>query len=726
MVDILFPMKGWDTNHPRFDQPQGTSASLLNVVPFDRDFRGRGSIRSGLSKFSPSQLGGGNPVFLVSAVTTALDPSSVVANQQLLNETFNYANGELNTVAPTNWLVTDPGGTTQTGYTVTGGNSAVATASNRVARYKPVLTFGAAYVVKVTITMPASPPSGFNAGIAFQMASTAAGGPGAGGANVYCLTLGRSGGTSWKLLLSTGATPTSVLVNLDVTSLITIGTPVVLELHVNGTKAAGYLNGTLKIAPTTISASSGSTVGMTQDSVGSYGVIYQNFQVFTANPLAAFRQTNLVAVSNGSIYTGTAGRGGALAVATSGTAVLASSIKPQMASRASKCYFVDSQSNMQVLDLPTQTVSTMTVSAGTETAATLGANTLACVWRDRLVVAAPPATPQNFFMSRQGNPNDWDYSQLDAAAAVAGNASKAGAIGEPLNCLMPWTDDVLMLGGDHSIYKVEGDIAAGGSILLVTDTVGTLGPDCWDTDPNGNVYFAGSGGLYRVQPNGLPENIANQTVRNFFASINRSSQYVCLTWDRDRNGLYIFVTPAIPGAATHLFWDATTGGFFPIAYPTSFGPVTAVNYDGDGPLDRQVLLACRDGYVRMVDPTQLDDDGTAITSSVFIGPFRPAGDAALSVLEAVEVMLGDAPSGFTEANFQMNLNVIVAKDVYSALNAPLKTVSFTFTKQARRKRLLQRISGGTFFFQITGVAEMLWSLEKLVALFTEGGLQRRY
>jgi hypothetical protein len=337
-------------------------------------------------------------------------------------------------------------------------------------------------------------------------------------------------------------------------------------------------------------------------------------------------------------------------------------------------------------------------------------------------------------MSRQNVPTDFDYSQTDTAAAVAGNASNAGAIGDPLNALIPWTDDVLILGGDHSIYKVEGDIAAGGQILLISNAVGTLGANAWAVDPTGNLYFAGSNGIYKLSAsmvaaaNGASlTNLSDPVVRDFFTSINRVNSYVTLTWDRDRNGLHIQVTPANTGAATHMFYDAATGGFFPIQYPNIFGPIASTVFDGDGPLDRSLILACRDGYLRKVDPQALDDDGTAITSYVVIGPHRPSGDAALSVLEAVEVILGDPPSGFTQNNFGLSVTITTGTDAYRALNFPERSLTITYDQRAaRRKRILQRLSGGTFFFKIAGVAGRLWSLEKLIALFTEGGLQRRW
>jgi hypothetical protein len=721
-MDIGFPLKGWDTNHPRNMQPDGTSADLLNVVPFDRDFRGRGSIRPGLSKFSPVQLGSGTqPVLLVSQVTRALDPSTVVPATMILNEPFAAADGtdvnganwrtaknHLGTVFP----VTDNADTT--GNLKILSNSVVVQSTGGSfdvwgATYKPSLALGVVYIIECEVHIDSSQVTNdSNLGVMIRINK-----------NTYANQGIRvvTNAATMDIRNADG----SVSANFAYASTLATGWHT-LQVRVSGDVIAGWLDGVRYCTVTTTLNNTqvgfGICVGRFQNVLG-----IRNLKVYTGSPLAAARETDVVAVCGQNIYVGT---GTTLAVASGGAGVVSEVVKPQMASRAGVCYITDGLHNLKQLDLALKTVSDIVPSTGSETAATLGANTLACVWRDRLVLAAPAATPQNFFMSRQGDATDWDYGQTDAGAAVAGNASRAGAIGEPLNCLIPWTDDVLILGGDHSIYKVEGDLAAGGQILLVSDSVGTLGPDCWDSDPSGNVYFVGSGGLYQMSPAGLPVNLANDTVKNLFVNINRATTYVVLTWDRDRNGLHIHLTPVNSGPATHVFYDATTQGFFPVKYPDAVGPVTAVVFDGDGPLDRQLLIAGRDGYIRKVDPASLTDDGTAITSYVMIGPFRPAGDAALSVLEALEVILGDAPNGFAESDFQMSLSVVTGKDAYTALTSPEKTVAFSFTKQARRKRLLQRISGGSFYFKISGVAGKLWSFEKLIALFTEGGLQRRY
>ena len=95
-MDIVFPLSGLNTNYPRDAQPPGTSPDMLNVVPFDRDYRGRGALRSGISKFIDTQIGNGSqPVLLVEQVTRALDPSTIQPDTQLLDEAFAYSDGAL-------------------------------------------------------------------------------------------------------------------------------------------------------------------------------------------------------------------------------------------------------------------------------------------------------------------------------------------------------------------------------------------------------------------------------------------------------------------------------------------------------------------------------------------------------------------------------------------------------------------------------------------------------
>lgn len=726
MTEIAFPIKGWNTNQAQNSRPDGTSPDLLNVVPFDRDYILRGAVRKGITKYSSIQMGDGTgtqPVLLLMQVSRALDPSTVQPANLLAEELFDYSDGLLSTVSSGRWTV----GTDY--FSLTSGSDTTMqivsqelkrnAAGDANAHFVPSLVLGSSYVIQAVchVNDPSS-TWGLNLGFRFNPSNLGSG---------LLLALQGSGSNADMRLFTSGAATLSS--NISISGIVNSSNDFTLEVHINGNTIAGYLNGVQYVSASNVATNSAfSALGfmMRGPALSSKIVTVKSWKVYSSAPLAAYRETDVVAVCGGNIYVSASG--GPFTIASGGSGALSQSIRPQAAQFAGVCYFVDTISKCKTLDLASQTVADIVVSTGSETATTLGEYSLACAWNGRLVLAASVGFPMNFIMSRQNDPTDWDYAQTDVGAAVAGNASKAGAIGDPLNALMPWTDDVLILGGDHTINMVQGNMAAGGQILNISDAVGTLGPDCWDVDPAGNLYFVGTGGLFKLTPGSTtPVNIASDSVRKFFSSINRVTHYVILTWDRDQNGLHIHVTPANTGEATHLFYDATNDAFFPIQYPDSFGPTAAIVYDGDGPNDRNLLIGSRDGYVRQYDAEALDDDGTAINSYVYMGPYRPSGDGALSVLEAVEPILGESPEGFDQDDFGLDLTIQCGTDAYRALNFPERSLTITMDQRvARRKRLLQRLSGGTFFFKVSGKASRLWSLEKLIAVFTQGGLQRRW
>lgn len=89
---------------------------------------------------------------------------------------------------------------------------------------------------------------------------------------------------------------------------------------------------------------------------------------------------------------------------------------------------------------------------------------LVCRYLDRIVLAGAEIAPHVWYMSRQGNPNDWDYSQTDSQRAVAGTSSEAGVPGDPLTALVPHSDDYLVMGCRNSLWRMRGDPAYGGSL----------------------------------------------------------------------------------------------------------------------------------------------------------------------------------------------------------------------------------------------------------------------
>lgn len=744
--EIFFPTKGQSRNNVRLVQPDGTSPSMLNFMPYDRFNRKRGSSRFGTSKVNSSVLGSGSqPINLMQQVTRALDPSTVQPSTLLFHEAFTYADNtsvgsiDANIDTVPDWRASYfgavngafPFATAAVDALIVLGNTAVVKASYisngdySAAIYNPTLTLGGAYVIKVDVYFAAGSNTSAH-GLIYCRVNKTYNGTG---------VAFRVGRTSCDLITSAGTS----LASFSYSS-ISAGFHNI-ELRVNGDAFEGYIDSVLKISATSTFNSThvgfgfGLNYDTSADNASLTGRGAKNFFIYSAAPLAAYRETDVVAVCGGSIYIST---GGNFTLAGSGSAVLSETVKPQMASTAGVAYLVDGVHDLIALDLATQSVVAFTVltPVGGETATTLGKYTLACIWRDRLVLAASAEFPMNFIMSRQSHVDDWDYSQPDSAAAVAGNAARAGAIGEPLNSLMPFSDDVLVLGGDHSVYKIEGDIAAGGQILLISDTVGTYGPDAWDSDTEGNLFFVGTGGLYKLAASGTTlENLSNESMREFFENINRVSQYIVCTWDADRHGLHIHITDVNQPATApiHAFWDAESGGFFPSQMPNSHGPITAIVYDGDGPADRALWLGGRDGYIRKMDPAALTDDGTAITSYCYIGPIIPYNDSTLGTLQHLSILTGDVgdASGdgvYLSTDLSMNLIVQVGKDAYTALYSPSGLFLISgISGQGRQKRLLQRLTGNCFYFKVgTSTSGKIASIEKLVADIIPAGMVRRF
>jgi len=365
--------------------------------------------------------------------------------------------------------------------------------------------------------------------------------------------------------------------------------------------------------------------------------ISSNFEFwqFTAagvNPTT--REQRLVVFSGGSVYR-SATDFSSFTVVSGGSAALDSTNPQILADTAFQKLFVADGifANYQYLDFSDNTFKdwTTNLSAGSlprgTTDTTLGCR-LVAVYRGRVVLAGLKEEPQNWFMSRAGDPFDWDYSPAtpDASQPVAGNNSDAGELGDIITCLAPYQDDVLIMGGANSVWVMRGDPAAGGRIDNLTRGIGVVGPEAWCFDNVGNFYFVGVNGFYKVAAGGASiELVSRGKLDKTFSDIDTTSKIIRLAYDSKWQGVGIFVcdpeTPTV--AETHYFYDARNNAFFPDKFPTSIGPsAVATLYDVD-PENNTVILGGFDSYVRKFDETAFNDDGTMIDSFFRIPAIHP-------------------------------------------------------------------------------------------------------
>jgi hypothetical protein len=414
--------------------------------------------------------------------------------------------------------------------------------------------------------------------------------------------------------------------------------------------------------------------------------VYHDWAVYTGTQPASLRTTKLITISGGSIYVGNS-LGLNLANNGSGAVNAAGIVGVQEAFQ--KAYFCDGvASHYKVMDLATTTVSTWTPSAGSLPIGSVD-TTKACkiitIYRGRVVLAGLQEDPQNWFMSKAGDPLDWNYSPTTPSAiqAVAGNNSNAGLVGDIITALMPFQDDLLFFGGDHTLWVMRGDPAAGGQVDNISRQIGVVGPYAWTWDTSSNLYFLGQNGMYRLSAGGVqPDLISKGKLDRFFADINFADRVVRLLYDREWQGVHIFLTPQNQPASPvdHIFWDERTNGFWRDQYPVAIGPTAVYLFDADDPDDRAVLMGGFDSYIRNFSDAATDDDGTAIDSYArfpILHPGLPMGQFELAEMQintdagghslTLEIFRGHTPEAAA-----VSTTAIFSKTLVAGRNLPIR------------------------------------------------------
>lgn len=299
----------------------------------------------------------------------------------------------------------------------------------------------------------------------------------------------------------------------------------------------------------------------------------------------------------------------------------------QMVQLFGKVYITDGES-YKVLDPKLGTVEDWTATDGGEMPAR---GRILTAWRGRIIISRAADDPYEIYASELGNPLNWDIypAALTTTQAWRGRASGVGRAPDIVNCFIPLTDDLALIGGDHSIYRMTGDPAAGGQIDVLTDQVGIAYGDSWTKDPDGRLYFFSSrGGVYGLDASGAQVRLSNASIERRLQDIDLTEYKVNLVWDYRLGGLYVLPVPWTIGGVKRrsYFWEQKTASWWEDEQDISdLQPSAACILDGDDPGDRLVLFGCEDGYVRKVDESNANDDTNRIDSRLLVGPLVPPG-----------------------------------------------------------------------------------------------------
>ena len=252
---------------------------------------------------------------------------------------------------------------------------------------------------------------------------------------------------------------------------------------------------------------------------------------------------------------------------------------------------------------------------------------LIAIWGGRVVISGLETDPNNIFMSAVGDAFDWDYSPAvqTVQQAVAGSVTSGyGKNSDIVTALIPYTDDILLIGGTHSINKMLGNPAEGGINVSLTNITGIAYGKAWCQSPEGVIYFFGSrGGVYKIDPqNGIPSRLTALTIDERLADINLDDNLVTLEWDDRAIAVRVYITPTDGSSTTHYIWDVRNEAWWMFTYSNADHNPRAVHLmAGNTVEERRLLEYGQDGYVRYVDVDAPSDDGEPIESYVYLGPF---------------------------------------------------------------------------------------------------------
>lgn len=430
------------------------------------------------------------------------------------------------------------------------------------------------------------------------------------------------------------------------------------------------------------------------------------------------RVVTLVVVDNGNVKTAVPGDT-AWTSPTGGTGVLSATGRVFMASNNGIMYFADG-TNWQKYNPATPAVSAWTASAGTlPVDSNNNAPRLICNWRGRVVLSGLIGDPQDIFMSAVGDGTDFDYSPSSQSPtqAVSLGTGNFGQVGAPITCLIPYTDDVLVIGTDSGIWLLRGDPMAGGSLDLVSNTIGMAWGKPYCQSPDGVIYFMSNKlGVYTMLPGQAPQRIS-QPIDNLLVPIDTGGNAISMAWNDRYQGAHLFVTPTVAAApTTHYFFESRTGAWWPDSFASDqMDPLCCEILDGNDPDDRVTLIGCWDGYVRSLDPNATTDDQQPIESSVMLGP--------LLTQNFDKVLVKDIQAVLRSSSTAMSVEwaAFVGRTAEAALAAPaFKTGTWTGGDDGSGREYTNQIraAGHALYLQLSSSSP--WAMEAVRARVVRG------
>jgi hypothetical protein len=349
-------------------------------------------------------------------------------------------------------------------------------------------------------------------------------------------------------------------------------------------------------------------------------------------------------------------------------------------------------------------------------------------YRGRAVLAGNPSDPFQWYMSRQLNPFDFAYIANDAQTPVAGGNGDAGKIGDIVRALIPFHDDYMLFGCASSMHYLQGDPSAGGTLHSIDDFTGIFGANSWCFDGLGDLYMFCNDGISVVRKDTLViDNVSRFAIPELLEDegANAETHRVTLGYDKKRDGIVIAITVLADGSNSDYFYDIKAAGFFPEEYPVECGVYSQLYYPANIEANADLLMGCRDGFVRSFKDAAKDDDiggsDVPIESECLmplIDTNEEADDGQGRMNTMTITLSGGSANGSHPDSDGVTIDIHTDKDaetlVESVQDDATPLVTRTITGSGRKNRIRKRVRGKYLGVMLknSNVSET-WALGKL-------------
>lgn len=437
-------------------------------------------------------------------------------------------------------------------------------------------------------------------------------------------------------------------------------------------------------------------------------------------------KTMLVTSANGELWR--EATEGTLTKLTSGFTLSSTSLL-QSTDRLQKLYIADPASSNAplIFDPSADTLTVWTASSGTVPTK----NPILTLWRDRLVLGGDLDNPHLWYMSKAGDPLNWDYTETGVDRAVAGSTTEAGRIAEPVRAIVPHNDDCLIFFCTNSTWSMRGDPATGGVIDNLSHVIGCVDKGAWCYSPEGWLFWLSLDGIYMMPPGcgDTPISVSREQLPAELLNIDTSGTTVSMAYDVRARGIHLAITNE-SGAGTHYWIDerleiaadrpAASASFWPVAMHADHEPTAIHARRSKASDDSLVMLGGKDGYLRNYQDSLLQDDGSNdISNYVFFGPVSISGGS--NYFDGiVNELIATLAVGSGNVNWELRVGQTPET---SFTNEAFATGQWGVAGLNQSSR--PRARGTHFCVKLSGSeSNTTWALEALTAVVDRRGRQR--